>query len=151
MERILVKGSFHLQVLRQGVVVEERKVDNRVVNVGLAFLAGALSGDTADATVMKYLGVGTDSTAAGATQTALLAAVETRSLAAQSRVTTTVTNDTYQAVATIDMAASHALREVGVFSAATDGSMYARAVFSEVSLENGDSLVATYKCSFGVS
>ena len=118
----------------------------KVTNIGLGIITGLLASST-----HKYVHWGTGATAADATQTALVtpSSDETRASGAQSQVTTSVTNDTYQVVATLTCASdAKAITEVGVFSAATGGSMYSRNAFDAINLAVGDSIQFTIKSQY---
>jgi hypothetical protein len=65
-----------------------------------------------------------------------------------SRVTTSVTNDTYQVVATITAGANLAIAEVGSFDAVTSGNMLIHSNFTAISLSTGDSIAFTVKLQF---
>lgn len=132
----------------QGHLVKEWRTPNMVVNTGLAWLAGALSGDVADPTLMKYVGVGTGTTAAAEGDTDLETPVESRATGTPSRVTTDDTNDTYQVVGTITMTSNRAITEVGIFSAASGGTLFSRSVFAAETVGSGNSLQVTYQCDF---
>lgn len=118
----------------------------KVTNIGLGIITGLLASSE-----NKHVHWGTGTTAAAPTQTALVAASsdETRASGAQSQVTTSVTNDTYQVVATLTCATTaKAITEVGVFSAATAGSMYSRNTFDAINLAVGDSIQFTIKSQY---
>ena len=118
----------------------------KVTNIGLGIITGLLASST-----HKYVHWGTGATAADATQTALVtpSSDETRASGAQSQVTTSVTNDTYQVVATLTCASTaKAITEVGVFSADTGGSMYSRNTFDAINLAVGDSIQFTIKSQY---
>ena len=118
----------------------------KVTNIGLGIITGLLASST-----HKHVHWGTGTTAAAPTQTALVtpSSDETRASCAQSQVTTSVTNDTYQVVATLTCAsAAKAITEVGVFSAATGGSMYSRNAFDAINLAVGDSIQFTIKSQY---
>lgn len=118
----------------------------KVTNIGLGIITGLLA-----SSANKYVHWGTGATAADATQTALVtpSSDETRASGAQSQATTSVTNDTYQVVATLTCAsAAKAITEVGVFSAATGGSMYSRNAFDAINLAVGDSIQFTIKSQY---
>lgn len=102
----------------------------------------------AGGTEPKYVATGTGATAEAASQTALVTEVETRATGTSSRVTTTVTNDTYQVVGTINITATRALTETGLFDAATVGNMLCRGVHSVINLANLDTISYTWKVSF---
>jgi hypothetical protein len=142
------RGNVLLEVIRNGQVIDTREIQNMVVDVGLAWCAGALSGDTASPNTMKYIEVGTGTTDPAAGNTTLETPVETRATGTQSRVTVTTTNDTYQAVGTITATAARALTECGMFSAAADGTMLARTEFAVINLAENDSIQVTWKITF---
>ena len=116
----------------------------KIVNVGLAGYAGLIinSGQA----VFKYGQIGTGVTAVSATDTTLgTPTADARVSGTQSRVTTSVTNDTVQNVYTITSGAGGAITECGDFDALTSGSMSDRAVFAVVTLSAGDSIQITGK------
>jgi len=148
--KVRMLGRFLFRELTpDGKLVKQWEAANLVVTTGLAWLSGALTGDVADPTIMKYIGVGTDSTAAATTDTALGVEVETRATATPTQQTTDYTNDTFQLIGTITMGSSRNITEVGIFSqAALGGTMLSRSVFSAETVGAGNSLQVTYKCDF---
>lgn len=142
------RGEVLVEVFRKGDLVATRRIRNIVTNLGLAWMSGALSGDTGSPNTMKYIAVGTGTTAAAATDTALVAEVESRATGTLSRVTVTTTNDTCQVVGTITMTGNRALTECGLFSAGTGGTMMARTVFSVINLTTDDTIQITWKVTF---
>lgn len=100
----------------------------------------------------KWIGIGTGATTAARTavvaDTALSTEVETRAVGTSSRVTTSVTNDTYQTLGTITATAGRAVDEAGTFDALTVGNMGISATFPVVNLLTGDSLQITAKVQF---
>jgi hypothetical protein len=145
---LTVEGHVTIEQIRDGRVIDRREGPNLVVTTGLQWLSGALSGDVAAPETMKYIGVGTGTGAAAAGDTTLGTPVESRATGTQSRVTTTVTNDTYQVVGTISITDTRAITEAGLFSASTDGTLGARQVFSAVNAVSGDSVQVTWKLKF---
>ena len=125
-------------------------LENTITKTGLAQIA-LLAGD-ASAVPFTYLAVGTDSTAAANTQTALVAEITDtgleRAAATVSRTTTTETNDTLQLVKTWTASGSKTAEEIGIFNAASTGTMLGRKVTGSKALSNGETLTATYKVSF---
>jgi len=126
---------------------EKLNVSNLVTNAGKAAVAALINGASAT-NVFDYLAIGTDGTAAALTQTALLGEITTnggaRAQATASRVTTDVTNDTARLVHTWSFSGTLTIQEIGVFNASSGGTMLARSVLSSFSVDNGDSLQATY-------
>lgn len=127
------------------------KILNTTTNTGFAGCASRFNGADAEA-AFTYLAVGTGTTAAAATDTALEAEITTggleRASATCTRVTTTQTNDTAQLDKTWTASASHAVTEAGAFNAASAGVMAGRQVFTAVNLVSGDTLQVVYKFKF---
>lgn len=140
-------GIFELEVRGpDGQVKDRRVVRNLIPSAGLAYLAGILSAD--ESTIPTYLGIGTGTTAAAAGDTALETEVGTRQDGTQSRVTTTVTNDTSQVVGTFgaaNPAGGGAITEAGLLTAVSSGTLISRAVFAAVNKAADDSLQITHK------
>lgn len=126
-------------------------IENTITNAGLAVLAG-LAGNTGSQVAFTFLAVGTNNTAASASQTALVAEITdsglARSAATVSRSTTTQTNDTLQLDKTWTATGAKTVEEIGVFNDATTGVMLGRKVTGTKTLAIGEDLVATYKIIF---
>jgi hypothetical protein len=121
----------------------------RVQNNGLAKFTALI------AAASFWLQWGTGSAAAAsANVVTTTSTTEARSSATMSQVTTSVTNDTLQAVATITAAGTRAITEVGMFDAAgassppTGGNMDVYGDFSVINLLSGDSIAFTVKTQF---
>ena len=143
---LALRGEITLEQRRGGKLIARRVVQNMVVNTGLAWLAGAITGDTTTPTDLKYIGLGTGTTAAAAGDTALeTPTADARASGTVTRVTTTTTNDTVQIVGTVTAGGARAVTEAGLFSAASDGTLGARQVFSVMNLASGDTLQVTWK------
>lgn len=151
METIKLKGKFEI-IIRDllGEVRDREIVDNLVVNAGKALLA-SLCGD-ATATPFTYIGLGTSSTAVGATQTALSAEIVdsglSRAAGTIDRTTTTVTNDTYRAIKVFTATGTKIVEEVGIFNASSAGTMLSRALTTTKTLVNGETMTVTYTLAF---
>lgn len=137
-----LKGNIKFEVIRNGEVVEEREIENLIVDVGKAQVAGLINGVVT--TPFTYIAIGTGTTAPASTDTALQTEVD-RQAATTSQATTNVTNDTAVLEATFNFTASYAITESGVFDAATGGNMLARQTFSAINVVSGDSLKVTWK------
>lgn len=151
MNTLKIEGKYIFEIRDiNGKVRDTFEVKNLVVNAGLAQLA-LLAGD-ASATPFTYLAVGTSTTAVGASQTALQAEITDtgleRASATVSRTTTTVTNDTLSLVKTWTATGTKAIEEVGVFNAASTGTMLSRALTSTKTVNNGETITATYLLKF---
>ncbi len=96
----------------------------------------------------NYVASGTGTTAEAGSQTALVTEVETRVAGTSTRVTTTVTNDTYQVVGTQSITATRALTESGLFDASTAGNMFTRGVYTVINLVSGDTITYTWQVRF---
>lgn len=147
MDTIKLKGTYDF-IIRDvnGNIRDTFSVNNIVTNAGKAQLA-LLAGD-ASATPFTYIALGSGTTTAAASQTALVTELTTnglaRAVATISRVTTTVTNDTYKAVYTWTASGSSTIEEIGVFNAASSGTMLSRALTGTKSIINGEQITATY-------
>jgi len=156
-----VKGYVVLRVYRNGRLTDTIEVPNVITNVGLKQLSGLINGLVT--TPFKYIAIGDGSstsagscTDAAATDTALGHELK-RKEATASQVTTSVTDDTAQLVATFSSAdgltGSASLCEAGVFDASTGGNMLARRTFPVINLnwDNGDSIQITWKIQVSTS
>lgn len=150
-ENLKLKGLISIELIRNGEVIEKREIKNTITNASLAEISG-LVGNTGSKTAFTYLAVGTGTTAAAATNTALEAEiVDTgleRAAATVSQVTTTVTNDTLQLLKSWTATGVKAITEVGAFNAASNGTMLGRQVFSAVNTATNDVFQVTYKFVF---
>jgi hypothetical protein len=126
----------------------QKKVRNLITNVGFAQTAKLLTGNGSPS-VMQYIAVGTNSTAAAVTDTALGTESSTsglsRAAGSLSNVTTSVTNDTAQIAHTFSVTGTVAVTESGVLDAASTGNLLCHQVFSAINVVNGDSLAVTWK------
>ncbi|MCL4405227.1 hypothetical protein M1295_01465 [Patescibacteria group bacterium] len=127
---------------------DKKVVRNLVTNAGFALNAGLLCGSGSPAAV-TYIALGTGTTAAAVTDTALQTEIATgglaRASATVSLITTSVANDTAQLFHTFSATASFALTESGILNAAASGTLFAHQVFSVVNVNNGDNLQITWK------
>jgi hypothetical protein len=65
-----------------------------------------------------------------------------------SRVTTTVTNDTYQVTGTRTATGAGAVTVSGLFDAASGGNLFLKGDFAAINLASGDSIAYTFKAIF---
>lgn len=113
-----------------------------LTNLGIAKLIGGIYGD--NPTPPTYIGWGTGSTAAAKTDTTLQTpSAEARTNGTKSKVTTTVSNDTFQVVGTVTSAGVQTITEAGLFDALTVGTMYVHGVFTGIPLAIGDAIQFT--------
>lgn len=148
---IRIKGIYKFEIrTTDGKVRDSWTVRNLVTSAGKAQLA-LLAGD-ASAVPFTYLAVGTSSTAVSAGQTALGAEITdtglARASATVSRITTSVTNDTLQLDYTWTATGTKTVEEIGVFNASSSGTMLSRALTTTKTINNTETLQATYTCQF---
>lgn len=154
-QKIKVEGQVRIQVTdKDGKILYDTGFEkNTITNTGLAAIAG-LVGNTGAISAFSYLALGTDATAASATQTALIAEIVdtglARASATVSRVTTNQTNDTLQLAYTWTASGSKTIQEVGVFNAVSVGIMLGRKLVggSGIAVVNTNNFVVTYKIIF---
>jgi hypothetical protein len=149
-EFIKARGEVHV-VLRdaEGNIKEERS-ENKIVDVGLAFIAQSVLKTTNSPVAMTHMAIGTSSTAAAANQTALVAEVG-RASAAPTNQTTNVTNDAIQFIATFGAGVgTGTINEAAILNATpTGGTMLARTVFGgPITKGAADSMTVTWKITF---
>ena len=127
--------------------VDERELDFKdlVVDGGLNALCGqAFDSSGSRPAVFNYVAIGTDGTAPGNTQTALLAEVM--------RVSGTYAKDAgvgeCSMDATFDITATYALQECGLFNDPTAGTMYGRDTYTTKNVESGDTVKVYYTPKF---
>jgi len=121
-------------------------MSNVVTNVGLNDTAKMVGG-TATVDPFKYIAIGTGTTDATASDTALEAEI-TSGGGKRVSVTPNVSNGVLTLSNTFNFTSSFAITEAGVFNAATGGDMYGRAVFNAINVNNGDSLQITIKITY---
>jgi hypothetical protein len=151
MRALGVKGDLSLYGVRNfltGHWTNKLVIANLITNAGFAGLASRINGAGSEAAFI-YIAVGTGTTAAAVTDTALEAEISdsglSRASATASRVTTTVTNDTAQLVYTFSVTGTKAVTESGVLNAASLGTLLCRQVFSAINVVNTDNLQITWK------
>lgn len=110
-------------------------INNRVIQAG---------------TAPKNIGWGIGTTAAAVTDTALVteSAPTTaggRTVGTESRVTTTVTNDTYQVTGLVTAVSSLAITEAGSFDAVSAGGLLIRGVFAAYNVVSADTITFTFQ------
>lgn len=148
-----IRGQIRLQCFRADGTLkwDTGFIKNTITNAGKAEIAN-LAGNVSSPLSFTYLAVGTSSTAPAASQTALGAEVSTSGLSRASatitRQTTTVTNDTLQLIKIWTVSGTVAVEEVGVFNAASVGTMLARALTTTKNVANGETLTGTYQIIF---
>lgn len=138
-----VKQELHLGDIKDGV---KREKAGTILNAGMAAVAALILNDVAEDD-FDWLAIGTGTTTVVVTDTTL--EYEThREAGTGTRVTTTVTNDTAQLVATFSgYGGSEAVTEIGMLNLASGGDLLMRQVHSALNIDwaAGDSYEATVK------
>ena len=130
----VMKGRVSIAVNDE--VVQE--IDNLVVTAGKGYVASRMKDATA--TAMSHMAVGTGSTAAAASDTALGSELDRNAL-----TRTTVTNNEVAYVCTYAAGdATGAITEAGLFNASSSGTMLCRTVFSVVNKGASDAMTITW-------
>lgn len=133
---------------RKGTRDELVLTPNLVTNVGLKLAVEQIGGTTT--TPVTAIALGSNSTAAANTDTALNTEITTngggRGAATVTNTTTTVTGDTEQWQKTFTFSGSLTIREEGLFDNNTSGGkMLARQTFADQAVVSGDTLQVTHK------
>jgi hypothetical protein len=129
-----LKGKLAIAI--NGEVVQE--VDNLVVTAGKGYVASRIK--DASATAMSHMEIGSGSTAAAASDTALGSALGRVSL-----TSTSVSSAVVTYVATFGAGTgTGAVTEAGLFNASSGGTMLCRTVFSVVNKGSADSMTITW-------
>jgi hypothetical protein len=146
-EKVIAKGLVSFVLMDKDGNIKQEETHNTIMDVGLAYIAQRTLLGTG--TTMSHLAIGTSSANSGdSTQTVLGGEIARVAFTSATQVTTTVTNDTMQFVATFNAGTgTGALVEAGIFNNATanTGTMLARTVFSVINKGVDDSLTITWK------
>ncbi len=135
----VLKITGSLTVERNGEIV--RRTNNLVVNVGKAWVAQRMAGLASN---MTYIGVGTGSTAEAVGDTTLTSPIS------GGRIAMNVSGGTISG-ATVTYAATWqpgvgtgAIKEAGIFDAASAGTMLAHTTFAVVNKDVGDTITISW-------
>jgi hypothetical protein len=143
-DNIKTKGTLTLVLTDENGNVKQQDEHNLVVSTGLAYIASRMK-DTA-AGAMSHMAVGAGSTAAAAGNSALGSELGRVALTSTTIVTTSVTNDAVQYVATFGAGTgTGAVTEAGIFNDGTAGTMLCRTVFAVINKGALDTLTITWK------
>ena len=140
-ETMQLKGAMTLIVRRASGDIETVHKDNIIVNVGFDFIADAIGQSASRPSVMGFIALGTGTTAAAASQSALVSELD------RNAATYAHTTGTKAFSFTADFPAGDgtgAITEAGVFNAASGGIMLDRVVFPVVNKGADDSLTAVF-------
>jgi hypothetical protein len=138
-ESVTIKGNLEVALFDEtGVKKDSRKVNNLVVAVGKDLIASRLVGNTL--AIPSHMALGSSSTAAATSQTALGSELGRVSLDSTSRSSNTVSY-----VATFPAGTgTGTVQEAGIFNAGSSGNMLCRTTFSAVNKAAGDTVVVTW-------
>ena len=144
-ENIKATGNLELVLTDAlGNIKEKRNEKNLVVTTGKGFIAARMG--SAASAIMSHMAIGTSATVESAAQTALITQAGIVALTSTSLITTTVSLDTVQYVATFGAGTgTGAIVEAGLFNAASAGTMLSRTVFSVINKGASDVLTITWK------
>ena len=140
-ETMQLQGAMTLIVRRASGDIETVHKDNIIVNVGFDFIADAIGKSASRPSVMGFIALGTGTTAAAASQSALVSELD------RNAATYAHTTGSKAFSFTADFPAGDgtgAITEAGVFNAASDGIMLDRVVFPVVNKGADDSLTAVF-------
>lgn len=129
-----LKGKLAISL--NGKIIQE--VDNLVVTAGKGYVASRMKDTTA--TAMSHMAIGSGSTAAAASDTAL-----GNQLGRVALTSTTVSNAVVTYVASFPAGTgTGAVTEAGILNASSGGTMLCRTVFSVVNKGASDSMTVTW-------
>lgn len=136
----IVSGEFTLELFDPGRELKDRVVvPNLLVTTGKEGIADQMA-KTPTLAVPKFIAIGTGSTAAAAGNTALVTEVKRKEATTRTRSGAVLT-------LSVEFAAGEgtgSLREAGVLTASSGGTLYSRTVFEALGKEAGDALIATW-------
>ena len=140
-EALHMKGSLLVTLKKADGTVETRRKDNLILNGGFDFICDAI-GLAAQPTEMNYTAIGTSSTAAAATQTALITEL-TRKAATYAH---TAGTKVFTLTTTFNAGeGTGAITEAGICNAASAGIFLDRVVFSVINKGADDVMTTTFQ------
>ena len=141
-EQIGIKGKLKIQLIRDGKVIQEEKVNNVIVTTGKSLVASLVSGS---GTAFSYMAIGTDNTTEVVGDTTLTSEI--------GRVVLTSKTAAANVISYIgDFPAgtgTGTITEAGVLNASSSGTMLNRATFSSITKSASDALKITWTVTFG--
>jgi hypothetical protein len=143
-----ISGEVFLELVDEnGELKDAQRVQNLVVDAGENHIADQLS-STPGGAAMSHMAIGTGSTAAAFGDTALGAETDRNALTSRTDAGNVVT---YVGTWAAGDGTNAALREAGIFNAASVGTMLARAVYSNIDKQAGDTLTITWTVTIGTA
>src|SRR5581483_10719371 len=148
-ETMTLKGSVSVKLIGpDGQVKQEHTNHNLVVTVGKTYLAQWLTAATQSTPFMSYVGLGTVQTGPSSADTALNAESV---VAGYSRVQGTLSfaSNVWTNTATFPPGnGTDAIKEAGLFSAVTSGTMFAHQTFNVYNKAAGDTMIIVWSVTF---
>lgn len=143
-DNIKTNGTLTLVLTDENGNVKQQDEHNLVVSSGLAYIASRMKDATA--TAMSHMAVGAGTVAAAPGNNALGSELGRVTLTSSTIVTTSVTNDAIQYVATFGAGTgTGAVTEAGILNAASAGTLLCRTVFAVINKGALDTLTITWK------
>lgn len=145
---LLVTGQVYLELVGpNGEIKDAQRVSNLVVDDGEEHIADQLS-STPGQGAMSHMAIGTGSTAAAFGDATLGAETDRNALTSRTDSANVVT---YVGTWAAGDGTNSALREAGIFNAASNGVMLARAVYANIDKQAGDTLTITWTVTIGTA
>lgn len=145
---LLVTGEVYLELVGpDGELKDAQRVSNLVVDAGENHIADQLSASPGQG-AMSHMAIGTGSTAAAFGDTTLGTETDRNALTSRTDSGNVVT---YVGTWAAGDGTNSALREAGIFNAASNGTMLARAVYSNIDKQAGDTLTITWTVTIGTA
>jgi hypothetical protein len=147
-----IKGDVDI-VVRDiyGKKTDERLVRNLVVNTGLYHIADRMQDTPLDEAAMGWAGIGTNNTAAIATDTALLAEVGRVALTSKIQGTGGNANQVTYTATVPAGTGTGTIVEAAIFNASSAGIMLARTVFAPIVKGVGDAVDISWVLTFSAA
>jgi hypothetical protein len=143
-DSLKANGVLQLTLIDEAGNIKSTDTHNLVVNTGLAYIASRMRDTTQGA--MSHMAIGSGTTAAAGSDTALGSQLARVVLDTTTIVTTAVAGDSVQYVSTfVAGTGTGAVTEAGLFNASTAGTMLCRTVFPVINKGELDTLVITWK------
>jgi len=143
-EKLNMKGQLKLVLSSPDAEDQIVEVNNLVVDTGLAYIAARMI--NVDDGVMSHMAIGAGTAATTGPDATLGGELARVALTSTTNVTTTVTDDAVQYVATfLPGTGTGAVTEAGTFNDAAAGTMLCRTVFDVINKGAFDTLTVTWK------
>lgn len=139
--KVSAKGFVTIE--KNGEIIYEGK--NVIVDTGFSMLAKACAADTTG--IAAYMAMGSSGAATTGGMTALQGTEHDRQ--ALSSITASGANVIYSATLGAGVSGTQTVRELGIFSDTTAGTMLCRFITSSFTMTSADSIAVTWTIQFG--